>query len=348
MRGRLWRGAAGLMVAILMVGCWSGRTFVRCPGGCVADRRTDESRDAYLARYQRFNTVRHYKRLSKHDPVARWMTNRLARVMHGVRRARLKLPAESAAPTVDVIVDKEPLAFTERGGRIYISTGLLLTRARSCEEVTGVIAHELAHAIEGHPKARFNPTHDATKITEHMLTEFAEDKRRKAAKKAAEAKGQDGDAAAAAVTPMQKTGDRTKDITAAAKEVGVSPAQIGAAFGIFTVLLSVDQPYNSRVDEEQADQLARRILNATKLPARPLADFFARSASDEGACPGAFYSSHPDLRDRARILQHMTAGERGRARCTRKGKAGAKDEIDFDEIQRRLRYEPPIIAERSE
>ena len=52
--------------------------------------------------------------------------------------------------TVRVIPEKTVNAFAAPGGQVVLFSGLI-EKAESPEEVAGVMAHEIAHAIERHP-----------------------------------------------------------------------------------------------------------------------------------------------------------------------------------------------------
>lgn len=326
MRRRTPRPGAWTL-AVLLLGCGGPREFTRCVEGDCISRSDGESDAAYLTRLQRFNTVRHFKRLRADQPVARWMTQRLARIRAGAEKAGLALPPANAKPTVDVIQTEVPLAFAERGGRIYISTGLLLTRARTCEEVTAVLAHELAHSIMAHPTARFDLFESSTTYTRELLEGKAAE-RRDLAKR---------DGRPAPASP-KKTGDAGKDLFAAGDAIGASRGEVSAMLGAVALGKAIQQGYSSRTDEIAADDAALKILRATALPTHPLAEFFARSAAAVEACPDPFYTSHPDLRDRARTLLRETRRETRGAACT------AADELDFAEVQRVLKFEPIVLA----
>jgi len=67
-----------------------------------------------------------------------------------------------------VVKDKTPNAFTIPGGRIYVHTGLL-DFASDDDELAGVLAHEIGHAVERHPTKNLSRAYGIQYLTSILL-----------------------------------------------------------------------------------------------------------------------------------------------------------------------------------
>lgn len=161
-----------LATLICLTACGS----VYCTGGDCLDPRADAAYAQRKIAKQHRETARRYRLLSTRHWVRRWLQKRLDRLLQSTLAAsedaeivarevqrssaqvgdelsdeRLNRPGTLRA-TVHVIDDPtQPLAFTEIGGHVYVSTGLLIKHTRSCGEAVAVLAHELGHLVLKHP-----------------------------------------------------------------------------------------------------------------------------------------------------------------------------------------------------
>jgi len=67
-----------------------------------------------------------------------------------------------------VIEDNTPNAFTIPGGKIYVHTGLL--NFTNNAELSGVLAHEIAHAVERHPTKSLTRIYGISALTNKLFS----------------------------------------------------------------------------------------------------------------------------------------------------------------------------------
>lgn len=246
-------------------------------------------------------------------PITRWVQQRFDRITAQaptvLKQAKLSAPREKMTYTLHVVDDPDrPLAYAKIDGHIYISTGMLLTRIRNCDELAAVLAHEVGHVLLAHPKKKYTPTKSADGVVKE------------------------------AVANLEKT--REKAIAdGKTPERSATPEETKALTVIFAGIFAVGEPtFGSRMDEDNTDRLAVMLLRAAGLPPEALAGFLHRNASEVGACPDPFYATHPPSTERAGAVR-VTIGAM-KQEFPKTGAAVACDTAgeDFSEIQRQIRY----------
>lgn len=151
---RHWRLAAALAWLTTTTGCAAG--FLISPQqekqiGAGVDEQIEE----------RFPVV------AEDDPVAQWMEEFLEPLV--AASAPYREPEDVGGYEVEVLVNDDVVnALAAPGGYVYVTTGLILM-ADSCDELAGVMAHELAHVTERHSVAQIERAFTAQQLAGFFL-----------------------------------------------------------------------------------------------------------------------------------------------------------------------------------